>query len=199
MSSRRCWLNASTATSYNTLPSGNTIRCPTLPGNHCTTSLVTRHSWSFKSLGRSHRLLKGEQCKRTITPRAITPRAITPRAITPRAITPGAITSHRLGPSLYKPRSGSFSTLYRRELVFLNRLKFQRYTLDLTFSNKDFEQTVWTRVDCLTNHNRGNLEWTSIRNARWRRCKREENEAVQKFATRFLCQSSNMSSRVCRS
>jgi hypothetical protein len=44
------------------------------------------------------------------------------RAITPRAITPRAITSHRLGPSLYKPRSGSFSTLYRRELVFLNRL-----------------------------------------------------------------------------
>jgi hypothetical protein len=59
---------------------------------------------------------------RAITPRAIIPRAITPRAITPRAITPGAITSHRLGPSLYKPRSGSFSTLYRRELVFLNRL-----------------------------------------------------------------------------
>jgi hypothetical protein len=63
-------------------------------------------------------------CKRAITPRAITPRAITPRAIKPRAIKPGAITSHRLGPSLYKPRSGSFSTLYRRELVFLNRLNW---------------------------------------------------------------------------
>jgi hypothetical protein len=39
-----------------------------------------------------------------------------------RAITPAAITSHRLGPSQYKPRSGSLSTLYRRKLVFLNRL-----------------------------------------------------------------------------
>jgi hypothetical protein len=110
---KTCKRVASTATSYNTLSSGSTIRCPTLPGNHCTTSLVTRHSWSFKSLGRSHRLLKGEQCKR----------AITPGAITPGAITPGAITSHRLGPSLYKPRSGSFSTLYRRELVFPKPLK----------------------------------------------------------------------------
>jgi hypothetical protein len=26
-------------------------------------------------------------------------------------------------------------------------LQFQRYVLDLTFSNKDFEETVWTRVD----------------------------------------------------
>jgi hypothetical protein len=62
--------------------------------------------------------------ERSLCKRAITPRAITPRAITPRAIKPGAITSHRLGPSLYKPRSGSFSTLYRRELVFLNRLNW---------------------------------------------------------------------------
>jgi hypothetical protein len=141
MSSRRCWLNASTATSYNTLSSGSTIRCPTLPGNHCTTSLVTRHSWSFKSLGRSHRLLQGEQCKR-----AITPRAITPRAITPGAITPGAITSHRLGPSLYKPRSGSFSTLYRRELVFLNRLKRLPFSRDEFWVQCHFAR--WESTSC---------------------------------------------------
>jgi hypothetical protein len=48
------------------------------------------------------------------------------------------------------------------------KLQFQRYALDLTSSNKDFEETGWTRVDGLTNHNRGNLDWTSIWNARWR-------------------------------
>jgi hypothetical protein len=60
---RRCWLNAGTATSYSIFSSGSTIHSLTLPGSHCTTLLVTKPSWSFRSLGWSHRLLTGEQCK----------------------------------------------------------------------------------------------------------------------------------------
>jgi hypothetical protein len=39
-----------------------------------------------------------------------------------------------LGPSLYKPRSGSFSTLYRRELVFLNRLNMNALRIGSSYS-----------------------------------------------------------------
>jgi hypothetical protein len=48
------------------------------------------------------------------------------------------------------------------------KLQIQRYALDLTISNKDFEETVRTCGDGLTNHNRGKMDWTSIWNARWR-------------------------------
>jgi hypothetical protein len=90
-------------------------------------SLMTPSRESWKLLGErfeevvvsvpSHSVESG-----AITSGAITAGAITPAAITTGATTPRAITSRRLRPSPYKPRSGSFSSIYRLVLVFLNRL-----------------------------------------------------------------------------
>jgi hypothetical protein len=104
---------------------GECVRCRSAAMDGRWQQVQQKHSRSAAAVSASRTAppVTQDSAARRECQRAITPRAITPGAITPGAITPSAITSHRLGPSLYKPRSGSFSTLYRRELVFLNRLK----------------------------------------------------------------------------